>query len=309
MIKLSFSGHETFTCRQYWLYKGYHFLKYGNSFISPDAVVHLGVGKNMVASIRFWMKSFGLIDDKDNLTDLADFLFGDKGRDSYIEDIGTSWLLHYNLVKIGKASIYKLVFEEFRIERIEFTKSHLHNFIKRKCDEISQHFYRESSVNKDINVFLRSYIPHKDKKYLADEDFSSLFYDLNLISHSRTVSPLEDQIIDYYKIENKFRKDLHPYIFLYSILDNIDYGKSISLKEIYDNESRIFAIDKEMTHHLLHTLSNDKYLKKYLNYSDTAGIKELQFKRRPDKWQILDLYYKRNIKELDSLINEKLFYN
>ncbi|MDD4847167.1 MAG: DUF4007 family protein [Bacteroidales bacterium] len=28
-------------------------------FNEPDSVVNLGVGKNMVSSIRFWIKAFG----------------------------------------------------------------------------------------------------------------------------------------------------------------------------------------------------------------------------------------------------------
>ena len=53
MPKLTFSGHESFTCRQFWLKKGYDFLIAGHSFADPDAVVHLGVGKNMVSAIHY----------------------------------------------------------------------------------------------------------------------------------------------------------------------------------------------------------------------------------------------------------------
>ena len=46
--RLVFSGHESFQCRNLWLKKGYDFIKNGNSFNDEDAVVKLGVGKNMV---------------------------------------------------------------------------------------------------------------------------------------------------------------------------------------------------------------------------------------------------------------------
>ncbi|RYE14072.1 MAG: DUF4007 family protein [Rickettsiales bacterium] len=48
----NFSGHETFTFRYPWLKKGVDGLK-GNPgiFQSDDAIVELGVGKNMVSSI------------------------------------------------------------------------------------------------------------------------------------------------------------------------------------------------------------------------------------------------------------------
>ena len=53
--KYVFSGHESFSCKQLWLKKGYDFLVNGNNFNAPDSVVKLGVGKNMVSSIRYWL--------------------------------------------------------------------------------------------------------------------------------------------------------------------------------------------------------------------------------------------------------------
>jgi len=47
-LRFSFSGHESFQCRQLWLKKGFDYIKAGKSFNSGDAVVDLGVGKNMV---------------------------------------------------------------------------------------------------------------------------------------------------------------------------------------------------------------------------------------------------------------------
>ena len=53
-MRYSFSGHESFPCKSMWLKKGYDYLVGHNKFTDPDAVVKLGVGKNMVQSIRFW---------------------------------------------------------------------------------------------------------------------------------------------------------------------------------------------------------------------------------------------------------------
>ena len=79
-----------------------------------DAVVHLGVGKNMVASIKFWLKAIGLLKDT-GLEPIADHLFDDEnGRDPYLEDIGTLWLLHFLVPllfsrrEIDQTLIYKL---------------------------------------------------------------------------------------------------------------------------------------------------------------------------------------------------------
>jgi hypothetical protein len=50
----------------------------GRSFNDEDAVVQLGVGKNMVSSIRFWLKAFNIIDSKDIPTEFGKRLFDDE---------------------------------------------------------------------------------------------------------------------------------------------------------------------------------------------------------------------------------------
>jgi hypothetical protein len=54
--KLTFSGHDSFHCRHLWLKKGYDYIKKGKKFSDNDSVVELGVGKNMVASIKNFIK-------------------------------------------------------------------------------------------------------------------------------------------------------------------------------------------------------------------------------------------------------------
>ena len=47
MIKPIFSGHESFACKSHWLKRGYDFVVAGKNFNDDEAVVHLGVGKNL----------------------------------------------------------------------------------------------------------------------------------------------------------------------------------------------------------------------------------------------------------------------
>lgn len=151
-----FSGHESFHCRSLWLKKGYDFIYSKGKFNDPKAVVELGVGKNMVSAINYWMKSFGLIQKDSSLSDISNFLFGKNGVDPYLENTATLWLLHYHLVTESIASIYSYVYNEFRKKRIEFNKIQLLNFLKHKCEETNTTF-NEKTVNRDISVFLRNY--------------------------------------------------------------------------------------------------------------------------------------------------------
>ncbi|MGB3507947.1 MAG: DUF4007 family protein [Microcoleaceae cyanobacterium] len=54
-----FARHETFHQRFGWLKKGFDAAQNNPEvFLKEDATVHLGVGKNMVRSIRYWCNTF-----------------------------------------------------------------------------------------------------------------------------------------------------------------------------------------------------------------------------------------------------------
>ena len=56
----TFSGHETFPFRYPWLKKGFDAVREDVSvFGRDDAITTLGVGKNMVRSIRHWCLAAG----------------------------------------------------------------------------------------------------------------------------------------------------------------------------------------------------------------------------------------------------------
>lgn len=150
-MRYCFSGHESFPCKSMWLKKGYDYLVDRNRFTDPDAVVKLGVGKNMVQSIRFWLRAFGLLND-DEATEIAHYLFDDRdGRDPYAEDNATLWILHYMLVVTAVSSIYRLFFVDLQREKKEFDKEQVLSFIKRKCNVPEQkNVFNENTVKKDI---------------------------------------------------------------------------------------------------------------------------------------------------------------
>ena len=98
-MRYSFSGHESFPCKSMWLKKGYDYLINHNKFTDSDAVVKLGVGKNMVQSIRFWLRAFGLSYD-DEVSEIARYLFDDvEGKDPYAEDNFTLSISGYGCFK------------------------------------------------------------------------------------------------------------------------------------------------------------------------------------------------------------------
>ena len=78
-----FTGHETFTLRYGWLKKAYDAVKQPTAndersfFLQEDAAAKLGVGKNMVSSMRHWATVSGVI-KKDHVTKFGDWLLEDQ---------------------------------------------------------------------------------------------------------------------------------------------------------------------------------------------------------------------------------------
>jgi len=298
MAVFRFSGHDTFIVRSFWPKKGYDFLNSNGKFSAEDAVVDLGVGKNMVSSISFWMKALGLVSvDSNELTEFAHFLLNDDGADPFLEEVGSIWLLHYYLVKTEYASIYSLIFNELRKERSVFNKNQLVSFIRRKYTENDDNSLNENTIIKDISVFTRLY--NKVDYHFLSKDFedeiSSLMIELELITSS-----IEEEIkegsnkkekVEWYYLHGESRSTLPPEILLFSILDNYEGAKNIALKrlEIEPNSpGMVFLLNKDALYQKLKEVEN---LYSGIALSETAGNVVLVLPEGMDKWEILRKYY------------------
>ncbi|WP_343670063.1 DUF4007 family protein [Chitinophaga sp.] len=284
-LKYTFSGHDSFQCRQLWLKKGFDYIQEKRSFNDESAVVELGVGKNMVSAIRYWMKAFNIIDSKDNLTFFGTKLFDEKtGYDPYLEDEASIWLLHYQLVKTELASIYTIIFNEFRKEKIFFTKETFLNYLKRIQDSNTGLSFNENTVAKDFAVFVNMYKNDSENNDVEDS-FSGILSEIGLL---KAIGKGKDE---QFQIENNERDSLPEAIVLFSILDNPNYGNSISLNSLeFDANSpgSIFALNRSG---LMNKISSIVSENKSITFTDHAGIKELQFKNKPNAYSILDKYY------------------
>ena len=279
--RLIFSGHETFHCKNLWLKKGYDFVKKGRKF-TDEACIELGVGRNMVSSIRFWLKAFGIIDIKnEKTTKIADFLFDEeKGNDKYLENEASLWLLHYLLVVNNYSSIYSIIFNDFRKLKPEFDKTNLSTYI----DELNPSI-NHNTLSKDFSVFLRTY--HSKNSKDKEDSFSGFFSDLELVHEVK-----KKETLSKFSILNNKEQTIPIELILFIILENKAYGSSISFKNLYsdfNSVGNIFALNNNQLEKKLISISE-----KYPNiiYSNDAGVKELQFKtEKPDSLQILNEYY------------------
>ncbi|MCF6297120.1 MAG: DUF4007 family protein [Flavobacteriaceae bacterium] len=278
--RLIFSGHETFHCKNLWLKKGYDFVESSGKF-TDQSCVELGVGKNMVSSIRFWLKAFNIIDyDNEKITQIAEFLFDNEiGKDKYLEDEVSLWLLHYILITNDYSSIYSIIFNDFRKLKPEFDKTHFISYVEGINSNLNH-----NTLSKDFSVFLRTYYSKNEKD--KEDSFSGLFSDLELVHEIRKVGGSK------YYIQNTKQKNIPEELILFIILENDSYGKSVSFKNLYseiNSVGNIFAFSKEQLEDKLVKIS-EKYPD--IIYSNEAGVKELQFKgEKPNSFKILSACY------------------
>ncbi|MEX2477178.1 MAG: DUF4007 family protein [Gracilimonas sp.] len=297
MGDLRFSGHESFQCRNLWLKKGFDFIdQEDGNFNSDEAVLSLGVGKNMTTSIRFWMDAMGLRKDK-TITEFATTLFSDGGWDPYLENTGSLWLLHYELVSNNHASIYSLGFNHFRKYRTEFTKEHLITFLKNWSSEKNK-LPADSTLETDIGVFLKTYVrpTSRDGRKDIEDQFSSLLLELNLIKEIEVVDDNEKEKKTWYRFETSQQETLPNEVFLYTLLDNDRFGSSIKIQELLNAENSPGSIFLLTPDTLVSKIEALALQYDSIVYTDDGGIRQIQIidKESLNKYDVLADYYGRN---------------
>lgn len=163
-----FARHETFHPRFGWIKKGFDAaLKNPGIFLEEDAPVRLGVGKNMVNSIRYWCNAFKVLED-DSPSEFGKLLLGDNGWDSFLEDPASLWLLHWNLLKPPcNATAWYFAFYIFR--QAQFSQDEFFNALCDYRDLLSSRIV-ESSIKKDVTCILRMYVEQAISKTGVSED-------------------------------------------------------------------------------------------------------------------------------------------
>lgn len=156
-----FSGHESFVCRYGWLPKLYEAVVRDPELFAADdeAIVTLGIGKNMVKSVRFWGQSFGLTKTAAGRTvQPTDFavklLDGRKGLDPYLEDVASLWRLHWMLTVHASLGAWAAALLE--LQDNEITKDNLLEVIRRRA-VTARGAATSGTVAQHVDIFLRTY--------------------------------------------------------------------------------------------------------------------------------------------------------
>jgi hypothetical protein len=255
-IRLQFSGHETFPFRYPWLPKGVQGVsQYYDLFLRDDAIVILGVGKNMVQSIRYWCESLDLVESPERgnfrVTRLGEKLFSADGWDPYLEHPTTLWLLHWKLAsKLEKSTTWFLAFTRWGAPN--FTKVQLRNWINGLIERNISTRTTPNSLKRDIDVFVRTYVQSTHKiKYLEDS-YDCPLVELGLIIETEP---------DVFEFTKGSRESLPEEMFIYALHEyweiNSPKQNSISFEIIQHgpgSPGRVFGLSENSMYERLERL-------------------------------------------------------
>ena len=294
----NFSGHESFPFRHGWLKKGYDALcQHPDVFLHEDALVKLGVGKNMVYSIRHWMVALELARPGDEEperkhltpTPLAHSLLHDEGWDPYLEDDGTLWVLHRRLVMSeNKATTWWWVFH--RPHTATLQKDTLLTELGAAAEK-KRWRATQGSLKRDVDCFIRMYLPQLDARSAQEDAVTCPLSALGL---------LESLDQGEYILSYGWQPSLPDDVFRWGLAEYLNTSLhqaghasgTCSLDQLLFDEGspgRVFRLGESALVERLATLhattAGD------WDYDETVGLRQLVVRRavEPDRW--LRTYY------------------
>jgi hypothetical protein len=279
----SFSGHETFVFRYTWLKKGVDAISVDpRVFGKDDAIVTLGVGKNMVRSIRHWAIATGIAEEEPKSrgkdlrrSELGEFLFGgadSQGVDPFLEDPNTLWLLHWSLMtNHARSTTWQWAFN--RLPSNEFTREGLLQSLEDELRRLNMPIPSVSTLKRDIEVFIRTYLSSRSNRSATVED--SLDCPLTELGLIEEVSGT-----NLFNIRRGPKSTLGRRAFAYCLLDFWDRTapetKTLAFSEVaYSRNSpgNIFKLDENSLIEYLDGL--ETATDGALGYVESAGVKQL----------------------------------
>lgn len=281
----AFSGHESFSFRYPWLKKGFDAVcADGNVFLRDDAITTLGVGKNMVRSIRHWCLTSGVLEENHRHAQgtlspsaLGKLLLADEGLDPYLEDPATLWLLHWQIASNRtRATTWYWVFNHFH--EPEFTREVLTSALTHWTRTLGGKPVADSSLKRDVEVFLRTYVPSRHKPgHIAEDTLDCPLVELGLI-----VQPGDGRA---YRFQRGYQPGLPDGMLIYAVLCFWEaHAPQTNTMALHDlarlpgSPGRLFKIDESSLIERLEDI--ERQTEGSVSYDETAGLRQL-YRRQP----------------------------
>ena len=256
---MKLKGHEKFPLREGWLNKGIRGVqKNAKVFTSNDGPEILGVGTNMVKSIRYWMQSFMLIEENPKegvaLSGIGKLI---EQYDLYLEDYFSLWILHSCIAKNDdRATVWYLFFNKCAAE--EFKKDELFDVLKKELIVYAgTDSFPDSSLKDDIDVLLNMYGKNNSDDDPEDKN-KSPFAVLGLVKKEKDV---------YYKQQPDIRK-FNEKVVLYELALLLEGQDTVSIDTVFEVVKGIYHLNRVTLNSILDRLENMGYVR----VDRTAGL-------------------------------------
>lgn len=262
------SGHESFACRYAWLPKTLTAIATAPDLFAneDDAMVELGVGKNMVRSMRFWSEVSGMVSPVEaglGATDLGRLIFGPRGHDRFLEDSTTLWLLHW---KIATAPNPLLAWDFLlnRWQETEFSESRVLAAMQKEMDALDRSA-SAVTLRQHLSIFLLTYLDSRVRRGDEGEDnLDCPLTDLDFLIKvgEREASDNSGKREAIYAFRREEKPSISPGLFAYCVNDfwmrRYPNEKTLRAKALaYDNGSpgQVFKIPEQEIYNRLADLT------------------------------------------------------
>jgi Protein of unknown function (DUF4007) len=284
------SGHETFPCRYTWLPKAVRGLSENPRLFSDEAaaMVDLGVGKNMVRSIRFWSQvarvtTAGAKGGGHLLTEFGTTLLSERGLDPFLEDIRTLWLIHWNLSTEIESPLLAWDYLLNHWQEPELVPSAILKALKKEVEN-QENRLSAVTLEQHFDTFLHTYVPTRGRKGEVQEDnLDCPLVELDLIIKvgERELARSSGKRETIYGFRREEKPDITPELFVYCL--NEFWQKrhatelTLTLREVahgHGSPGQVFKLPEEDIRTRIDALAQQT--NGFLKYSETATQQQIQ---------------------------------
>lgn len=284
--RFRFSGHESFPCRYTWLPKGYREIV-ANPYLFNDednAMVKLGVGKNMVRSIKFWLQAFGIAENVGKTQEMKPTLFGEtllskQGLDPFLESNRTLWLLHWKISSIIDEPLFAWHFLLNQWSEPTFSKTEIVREFTLESDRMERPL-SDFTKEQHFDIFLHSYLAGRGKKQndVQEDTLDCPLIELSLISNAgERMLGESGKKEPIYEFNQEAKPEITEAMFVYCLYDFWQHHRqqenTLSFREISSingSIGQIFKLTEPDIRNRLESLSD--HSKKYFSYTASASI-------------------------------------
>lgn len=252
----------------------------------------LGIGANMVKSLRYWLQAVGLTEEttakrrEQTFTDFGKLIWA---HDPYFEEIGTLWLLHYKLAtNMIDAPAWWYFFNLFRLQ--EFSRDDFVTQISSKL-RLDGEEVPDRSLDDDFNCIISTYLPRSKsnpEKVNPESNIDCPLGELGLIE-------IADRRKKHFKKSTPGKDSIPPLILLAVLIDKANGEKEIRIPSIQNEPcqaGKVFNLDVIALTALLYKIEHLKHIK----VVRTAGLDVVQLKTQWTFPECVENYY-RSISE------------